>query len=375
MALCPSPRTPVALAVLTFFTGLLWTASGCGTETPSAGSGGLPTNTGGAAASAATGGVGAGATGGIGLGGSAAGPATGGVGAGGAVGAGGGGSTGGAATGGADPNCIPEAVGKTTHSAGNYDNVSCNKADCHMDEVGGWVYASAKGYPWVAGVTITITNPDGTELTAVSGPDGFFDFGSDPPILSPYKVCASKCPSTNCNLTTHTSVDCLSANCHSLKTQRTYVTTSDAGTGGSGPVAGENCEQPAPGGPYVHLESVYSTYNNQPCVNCHLSATPNYKGGFLYDGPDSTTTVAGATITLTPDDGSAPLTAIAGPDGMFFFGTYGQTTTADEIPTGYIACVSKCPTSAVCSAPGSHPTGDDCGTCHNGSTTGKVYLR
>jgi len=282
--------------------------------------------------------------------------------------------TGGAGTGGAPIPCTPEATEETTHSAGNYDNVSCNKADCHQGYVGGWVYASAKGYPWVAGATITIINQDGTQLSAVSGSDGFLDLGVDPVISSPYTVCASKCPSVDCNLTTHTSVDCLSANCHALKTQRIYVTTPTAGTGGSGPVAGDNCAQPAAGGPYVHLETIYSATQNMACVYCHSNVTPSYKGGFLYDGPESTTTVEGATITLAPEDGSPPLTAVTGPGGMFFFGNYGTTTTASEIPAGYAPCVSKCPTSAICSTAAEHPNNADCGTCHNNLTTGKVYL-
>ena len=32
----------------------------------------------------------------------------------------------------------------------------------------------------------------------------------------------------------------------------------------------------------------------------HPDLAPNYKGGFLYDAPDGTTTVAEATVTLRP---------------------------------------------------------------------------
>jgi hypothetical protein len=269
--------------------------------------------------------------------------------------------------------CTPEAKGATPHTAGNYDNLSCNKANCHTGKIGGWVYASAKGYPWIGGATITITNPDGTTLKATSADDGFFDFGDTPKVSSAYKVCVSKCPRTDCNLTPHTNTDCLSSGCHALPTQRIYVTTPNiGGTGGTGGSSGQNCKQPVSGGPYVHLENVYSVTNLQPCTNCH--AEPDYIGGFLYDGPTSAKTVAEATIVLTPASGS-PVTTVTGPDGMFFFGTNGITTTVQTIPTPYTACVSKCPTAAVCSITNGHTTNADCGTCHNNSTTDKVYLR
>ncbi|MBN2197447.1 MAG: carboxypeptidase regulatory-like domain-containing protein [Polyangiaceae bacterium] len=344
-------RSLVALA------GLWWITLGCeATDSTQGGTGGsVSGGSGGTAAGLASGGDSP----------TGAGPGTGGT--------GGGGTTGGAATGGAVVECTPAATGDKTHSAGNYDNVSCNKPYCHGDEIGGWVYASARGYPWIAGATVTITNGDGSTLSTVSGEDGFFTFGQAPAISSPYTVCVSKCPSTDCNLTTHTSVDCLSAGCHALPTQRIYVTTQNTG-GTGGTVPGENCAQPVTGGPYVHLEQVYSTTSNQPCVNCHLDVTPNYKGGFLYDGATSSTTIAEATITLKPAS-SPPLVAVTGPDGMFFFGTVGTTTTAQAIPTPYTACVSKCPTSEICSLENQHTTDADCGTCHNGTTTGKVYLR
>jgi len=170
-------------------------------------------------------------------------------------------------------------------------------------------------------------------------------------------------------------VDCLASTCHAMPNQRIYVTTPGVGgTGGAGTVPGENCAQPAPGGPYVHLETVFSAYNNQPCVGCHVTETPQYKGGFLYDGPNSSTTVAEATVTLRPANG-APLTAVTGPDGMFFFGTVGTTTTARQIPTPFTACVSKCPTSEICSLPNEHTTDADCGTCHDTYTEPPVYLQ
>ena len=142
--------------------------------------------------------------------------------------------------------CTPAVTGATPHT-GNYDNMSCNKADCHAGDpkIGGWVYASAKGYPWIGGATITITNTDGTTLKATSADDGFFDFGDSPKFTSQYKACVSKCPSTDCNLTTHTSTDCLSSGCHAQPTQRIYVTTANAGTGGAGATTGTNCKAPA----------------------------------------------------------------------------------------------------------------------------------
>lgn len=267
--------------------------------------------------------------------------------------------------------CTPEAMGTLLHPVGNYDNLSCNKADCHTGYVGGWVYASAKGYPWVAGATVTITNQDGTTLTARSSETGFFDFGPSPKISSPYKVCVSKCPNTDCNLTAHTSTDCLSSGCHALPTLRIYV-TSPGLTGTGGTTSGQNCVSPTAGGPYVHLESGFSVTNNQPCRNCH--AEPTYVGGYLYDGPTSSKIVAEATLELTGSNGSVVKT-VTGPDGMFFFGTNAIKTTVQTIPVPYTACVSKCPTARVCSIKNEHTTDADCGTCHDGNTTDKVYLR
>jgi hypothetical protein len=284
----------------------------------------------------------------------------------------GGGSPGAGGAGGSSVACTPEKMGTVTHSVGNYDNLSCNKADCHASEVGGWVYASKNGYPWVSGATITITNTDGTILTANSAEDGFFDFGISPKITSTYKVCVSKCPSTDCNLTPHTSVDCSSSGCHALPNVRIYVTTANGGgTGGSGGTTGQNCTPAASGGPYVHLEKLYSATSNQACASCH--ANPTYVGGYLYDGPTSTKTVAGATLTIKPASGTS-LTAVTGPDGMFFFGTNGINTTAQTIPVPYTACVSKCPTATLCSETNKHTTNADCGTCHDTYTEKSVYL-
>lgn len=269
--------------------------------------------------------------------------------------------------------CIPAAKSEITHSVGNYDNLSCNLSDCHQDRVGGWVYASTHGYPWIAGATVTITNKDGSKLTAVSGDDGFFDFGDTPKISSPYTVCVSKCPSTDCNVTTHLSTDCLSSGCHAKPDIRIYVTTPNAGTGGTTSTtstSGQDCTPPASGGPYVHLPAIYS---ESACVSCHSDPKPTYKGGYLFDGPNSTKPVAEATITLTPADGS-PVTVVTGHDGMFFFGTPGTKTTTIDIPTPYTACVSKCPIGTICSKELEHTTDDDCAKCHDTFTEGRVYL-
>jgi hypothetical protein len=240
--------------------------------------------------------------------------------------------------------------------------------------VGGWVYAGPKGYPWVGGATVTITNDDGSELTAVSGVDGFFDFGEEPEISEPYTVCVSKCPNTECNLTEHTSTDCLSSGCHALPNVRIYVRVPKAdAAGGATSTTGENCTPPATGGPYVHLSSMYGTAS---CVadGCHGAPKPIYKGGYLFDGPTSKKTVAGATLKLIPKDGET-VTAVTGPDGMFFFGSTGQKVTTKQIQTPYTACVSKCPTQEICSNPDEHTTDDDCAVCHDTYTTDKIYLR
>jgi hypothetical protein len=266
------------------------------------------------------------------------------------------------------PPCSPSAQGQRTHTAGNYDNLSCRKPGCHLLEVGGWVYSRREGYPWEGGVTITIFNTDGTSDTRVSGEDGFFSFGQEEHITSPYGVCASKCPSTDCNVTLHTSVDCLAPGCHTSPIQRMYVTTPGAG-GSGGTAGGPDCTPPASGGPYVHLETIYSAYNNLPCTGCH--ADPDYIGGFLYDGPTSMQTVAGATVTLTSANGT--LTAVTGPGGMYFFGKYSVNTTPDALSPPFKPCVSKCPIGTICS-PTDHTTTADCGTCH-GMTRDKQYLR
>jgi hypothetical protein len=98
---------------------------------------------------------------------------------------------------------------------------------------------------------------------------------------------------------------------------------------------------------------------------------PEYKGGYLYNGVRGTTTVAEATLTITPLNGP-PITVITGPDGMFFLGTIdGTTVTPYTLNAPYDVCVSKCP-NTVCAAAGTHPNADDCRICHNQGL--KIYL-
>jgi hypothetical protein len=111
---------------------------------------------------------------------------------------------------------------------------------------------------------------------------------------------------------------------------------------------------------------------NQPCANCH--AEPTYVGGYLYDSPRGSGTIAEATLELTGSDGTVVKT-VSGPEGMFFFGTNGINTTVQAIPVPYTACVSKCPTSRLCSVTNGHTTNADCGTCHDASIDDNVYLR
>lgn len=237
---------------------------------------------------------------------------------------------------------------------------------------GGWVYASAKGVPWVGGATITITNNDGSIVTATSAEDGFFEITGT--IVPPYKVCVSKCPGIDCSLTPHPNADCQTSNCHGSPTLRVYVSGNAGGTSGTGGTSGvgQDCMPPASGGPYTHTEYVFG---NQPCSGsgCHNAPKPVFKGGFVYDGPDSTKTVADATITLTHSSGTVT-NAVTGPDGMFFFGTVGSTSIAKDYPAPYTACVSKCPLK-VCSTSNGHTNADDCISCHDGTTTSKIYLQ
>ena len=270
--------------------------------------------------------------------------------------------------------CASAPVGPKKHDAGNYDFMTCNGANCHFDPpyVGGWVYSSASGPPWIGGTTVTILNDDGSTATAVTGPDGFFYIEGT--VGASYYACVSNCPDVNCSATKHVSTDCQSASCHGQPNQKMYVApypwggTNDAGVT-KADAGGTNCKALANGGAYVHSAPVYGS---QPCSNCH-SGTPAYIGGFLYDGPASSTTVSQASITVTPASGAAVTTA-SGPDGMLFFGTVSAPPPATKTWSApYTACVSKC-SKTVCSTTNGHTTIDDCGTCHNGSTTRQLYL-
>ncbi len=276
--------------------------------------------------------------------------------------------------------CTPAASGARPHEIGNYDNRSCNATDCHNDMIGGgWVYASAKGVPWIEGATITLTNTDGTKVTAVSAKDGFFNITGT--VLPHYTACVSKCPGTDCSKTDHPNADCQTSNCHGQPTQRVYVSqqpvangggSSGAGGSNSKDAGGGDCTPPASGGPYTHREAFYG---RQACASggCHLDPKPVYMGGYLYDDLTSSKTVAEATITLTQGN-DPPVTAVTGPDGMFFFGTVGATSTPTTFKAPYTACVSKCPLT-ICSKKDGHTTTGDCQTsdCHHSEY--KVYLK
>jgi len=272
--------------------------------------------------------------------------------------------------------CTAPVSSARPHEAGNYDNRSCNVLGCHEDMLGGgWVYGTRNGPPAIAGATITISNIDGTTVKAYSGKDGFFQIKSE--IKPPYKVCVSECPGTSCSLLPHPNGQCQTSTCHGTNSQRIYVSqpsvaptiSVSATSGGAG-----NCTPPTYGGPYTHSE--YS-FGQQPCSmgGCHCPPKPVFKGGYLYEGPTSGKTVAGATITLVSADGTA-VTVITGPDGMFFFGTVASTSTSTAFTAPYTACVSKCPLT-LCSTTNGHKTTGDCQTsdCHGPDLSMKVYLR
>jgi hypothetical protein len=287
--------------------------------------------------------------------------------------------------------CTAPVASARPHEAGNYDNRSCNAADCHActspncgSEMigGGWVYASPNGPPWVAGATITISNIDGTTIKAYSGKDGFFQIKEK--VKAPYKVCVSQCPGTDCSLLPHANALCQTSNCHGTSNQRIYVSKNtgrvpgiDSGSTVNGDAG--SCAPPTYGGPYTHSE--YS-FGQQSCSigGCHCPPKPVFEGGFLYDGPASTKTVAEATVTLVPASGN-PITVITGPDGMFFFGTVSAVSVAQALTAPYTVCVSKCPLS-VCSITNGHTTTENCQSsqCHVSPTIiptglGNVYLR
>ena len=288
-------------------------------------------------------------------------------------------SPGNAGTGGAAPStlpCISADTGPRPHDYGNFDYRSCNGTGCHDNWYGGWVYASAAGVPWITGATITITNSDGTTKSAVSGSTGFFylEYLPTETVTGSYVACASKCPTTYCSTTTHSNRDCQTSGCHSSPTQRIFV-GSGAGTGGTSGTGGSGagttkCTPPASGGPYVHSSA---TTGQTPCSygGCHTA--PAFLGGFVFDGITSDTSVAEATVTITPTSGT-PLTAVTGPDGMFFLGTRnGATGTPFTLNAPYTTCVSKCPKMVCSSGTTNHTTAADCSTCHDSSN--RIYLQ
>jgi hypothetical protein len=325
---CVSNQTLVGLLCLS--AGASWVAAGCGEAEQTAGSGAM----GGSSV----------ATGGASEAGALAGTS--------AQNSGGSQSAGGASAGG--QSCTLPVSGARTHP-GNFDTRTCN--DCHTGFVGGWVYNNAAGDAYVAEATVTITNSDGTTVTAATAADGFFLLQGE--ITPRYEVCVSLCPNTDCAGTTHSSTDCQNRACHGGTNPRiclTQETEDPQNTGGSGGW-GEDCIPPASGGPRTHNAQEYDTFG---CQICHDLL---YTGGFLYAGLDSDTPVAQATFTLTPVDGSPPLTAVTGPGGMFYF--------PGTVPAPYTICASKCP-DTVCFGPEEHATDADCRTCHD--LTQKIHL-
>jgi hypothetical protein len=134
------------------------------------------------------------------------------------------------------------------------------------------------------------------------------------------------------------------------------VASGGAGAAMATNTGGQSCIPANPNGPAGHATAGYDT---QPCSECHGAAL---SGGIVY-GPSGTATVAQATVTITPVDGTA-LTAVTGSTGMFYFW---------DTPSGpYQVCVSKCP-DTICSTETDHLNAGDCGTCH-GVTTTKIHF-
>ncbi|HMA97729.1 MAG TPA: hypothetical protein VKP30_33820 [Polyangiaceae bacterium] len=146
----------------------------------------------------------------------------------------------------------------------------------------------------------------------------------------------------------------------SLGGNTTLVTKASGGAstaqaGGTTAATARSCVPASQDGPPDHLSS---GYESQPCSDCHHDAL---RGGLVYNPAGDT--VAGATIEITPQDGSV-LQAVTGSNGMF--------VVREPISAPYVACVSKCP-DMRCSKSSDHPSTDDCGTCH-GVTTNKIQL-
>jgi hypothetical protein len=120
----------------------------------------------------------------------------------------------------------------------------------------------------------------------------------------------------------------------------------DPATGGVGAVGGA-CSAPA-----TRTELHPGDYDYESCSKCHT----DWWGGWLYNNPAGDAWVAGATVSVTSNDGSQ-ITAITEAEGFFFLeGTFGSTFTP---------CVSKCPN--VLCATEVHSS-SDCQTpaCHGG---------
>lgn len=264
-------------------------------------------------------------------------------------------ATAGGQTGGSEQSpeipCTEPVTGANTH-LGAYDYETCSV--CHTDLWGGWLYDSPVGDSWIGGATITLTHDDGSTVTAASADDGFFSFEGT--IGSSYTPCVSKCPDTVCAPEKHTSPDCQASGCHGRKDHLIHLPQIPV----AAPPTGVDCEPPASGGARVHAAWDFDS-DYQSCRICH---DETYTGGYVYDGLTSATVVAQATVTITPANGT-PIKAVTGPGGMFFLGEVGPPPSKRlPLTAPYTACVSKCP-DTVCSLPGTHPTADNCGDCHN----------
>jgi len=253
---------------------------------------------------------------------------------------------------------------RTNRHVGNYDYESCSK--CHDSSWrGGWLYNNTAGDDWVAGATVTVTNGDGSKMTAITEAEGFF-YLEGWTVGSTFIPCVSKCPYTLCATKAHTSGDCQTAGCHGDKNNLIYLPQDSPAQNTGGASSTSNCTPPASGGPRVHSALDYDS-NDQSCRICHDST---YTGGYVYDGVTSNNVISMATVTIQPTNGTT-ITVVSGPGGMFFLGQYGATNTTIPLTAPYKACVSKCP-KTVCSSESTHTTTDNCGDCHNDQL--RIYL-
>jgi hypothetical protein len=277
---------------------------------------------------------------------------------------------GGASVGGAPPGvggmpCAEPVSGATDHDNGCYDTHGCDTIRCHGENKGfsgGWLYNNLAGDYWIADATVTVTDNDGRVVTTTSATDGFFSLiGYDNQlgtITVPYVPCVSKCPGVACGTKAiHTTLDCQTADCHGAANRRVYVPGQDVGAGGTGPTD-PNCVPPTLGGARAHYVPGLYDYK---CDKCH--DIDQYNGGFVYDGVASVQTVAEATVTVTTTGGTTR-TAVTGPGGLFSF--------PGVITPPYTACVSKCPSSTVCSPDTTHTTAQYCRECH--TATQRIHI-